>query len=87
MFLCRASWQIPVAPSGASLLCLTAPPYRAFGASLPFGLGKVVRCGGASGVVLAAGAWWARGHENAWGVAGEWAEPKAGERAGARGVG
>ena len=57
-FLCRASRQIPAAPSSAPLLYLTAHPCRACGALLPFGSGKVavVRGGGASGVAWGVGA-------------------------------
>ncbi len=71
-FLCRASRQIPAAPSSAPLLYLTAHPCRACGALLPFGSGKVavVRGGGASGVAWGVGALRACGHGNACGTAG-----------------
>ena len=88
-FLCRASRQIPAALSSVSLLCLTAHPCRAFGASLPFSLGKVavMQVAGFSEVALGG-----RGVAGSW--AGErlrrgreWAGPTAGERAEARGRG
>ena len=86
-FLCcvfGAFRQIPVAPSGASLLCLTAHPCRAFGASLPFSPGKVVvvRVAEGSGVALGVGAWWACGQGSAGSLAGEQAGPTAGDRFG-----
>ena len=88
-FLCRSSRQISAALSSVSLLCLTAHPCRAFGASLPFSLGKVavMQVAGFSEVALGG-----RGVAGSW--AGErlrrgreWAGPTAGERAEARGRG
>ena len=56
-------------------------PTPPFGASLPFGPGKVARGGGAGrrgfGVSLGVRALRVLGHGNAWGAAGEWAGPTA----------
>ena len=86
-----------VSPSGVSLSDGPADPGRAFqrfpavppadrccafGASLPFGPGKVavVRSGGVSGLALEVGALLARGHGSTCGAAWEWAGPAAGAR-------
>ena len=57
-FLCRAFRRIPSALFSAFLLCLMAHPYRAFGAALQFGSGKVT----------AGGCAWQRGSRKSQGV-------------------